>query len=300
MFRKFGLPIVAFAGIGFAIFMIFWSRRTPPTPPILFEPPHSPYAHYVAGEGLIESLDENSEIGTSFPDLVWDVFAKAGDVVEKGAPLFRLDTRQLEADLQSALEELKVAKTIYANRKTQFTYYQNLQNKAAVSKQEYTQAFYAMKEAGNRVKLACANVNRIRTTIERSIIIAPKDGTVLQANARVGEFANVNPFDRIPLMIFGDTSTYQVRVNVAEEDAWRVIKGAQATAFVRGNASIQIPLHFSYIEPYIVPKQVLTGADVERVDTRVLQIIYTFSPHNLPIYIGQLLDVYVEAKPSKI
>ncbi len=300
MLRKIILPLLACIGIGFSIFMIYWSHRTPPAPSILFEPPHSPYTHYVAGEGFLESLDDNIEIGTSFPDLVWQVFVRVGDSVKKGEPLFRLDTRQQEANLKAALQELHLACTDYENKKIEFHYFKSLQDKAAVSKQEYTKSYYAMKLARDRVCIAKANVQRIKTMITRSSIIAPTDGIVLQNNARVGEFANVNPFDRIPLMIFGKTNAYQIRVNIAEEDAWRVMKGAPATAFVRGNSSIQIPLQFNYIEPYIIPKQVLAGSDAERVDTRVLQIVYTLNPQNLPIYVGQLLDVYVEAKPSRI
>lgn len=299
MFRKFGLPVLALIGIAFSIFMIFWSRHTPPVPPILFHPPKSPYKHYIAGEGTIESFNENINIGTSFPDLIWDIFVKTGDQVKKGMPLFKLDTRQQEADLQKAIQEFKVAKTVYENQKIQFQYYRNLKDKSAVSQQQYTQALYAMKQALEQVKVTLANIISIKTFITRSTIIAPIDGKVLQSNARLGEFANVNPFNQTSLMIFGDTRTYQLRVNVAEEDAWRVIKGSPATAFVRGNSGIQIPLSFSYIEPYIIPKQQLTGSDIERIDTRVLQIIYTFNPQDLPIYIGQLLDVYLEAKPSK-
>lgn len=299
MFRKFGLPVLALIGIAFSIFMIFWSRHTPPVPPILFHSPKSPYKHYIAGEGTIESFNENINIGTSFPDLIWDIFVKTGDQVKKGMPLFKLDTRQQEADLQKAIQEFKVAKTVYENQKIQFQYYRNLKDKSAVSQQQYTQALYAMKQALEQVKVTLANIISIKTFITRSTIIAPIDGKVLQSNVRLGEFANVNPFNQTSLMIFGDTRIYQLRVNVAEEDAWRVIQGSPATAFVRGNSGIQIPLSFSYIEPYIIPKQQLTGSDIERIDTRVLQIIYTFNPQDLPIYIGQLLDVYLEAKPSK-
>lgn len=299
MIRKYILPLVAIAGICFSIFMIFWSRRTPPAPPILFNPPSSPYAHYVAGEGIIESYDENVKIGTAYPDLIWDVCVKVGDIVKKGTPLFKIDTRQQEVDLKRAAQEIELAVTSYKNLKTQYSYFSDLHDASAVSKQEYTQAYYAFQEAKNRVQVAIAAFNQIKMRIERSYAIAPSNGQILQTNARVGEFANVNPFDRIPLMVFGKTDLFQIRVNIAEEDAWRVVANAPATAFVRGNASIQIPLQFDYIEPYIVPKQVLTGSDVERVDTRVLQIVYTLNPQDLPIYIGQLLDVYVEAKPSK-
>ena len=33
------------------------------------------------------------------------------------------------------------------------------------------------------------------------------------------------------------------------------------------------------------------------VDTRVLQVLYRFEKGDLPVYAGQVLDVFVEAKP---
>jgi HlyD family secretion protein len=48
-------------------------------------------------------------------------------------------------------------------------------------------------------------------------------------------------------------------------------------------------------EPYVVPKMSLTGDSTERVDTRVLQVIYSFERGNLPIYIGQQMDIYIDA-----
>jgi len=37
-------------------------------------------------------------------------------------------------------------------------------------------------------------------------------------------------------------------------------------------------------EPYVVPKRSLTGDSTERVDTRVLQAIYSFDRGDLTIY----------------
>ena len=299
MFRKILFPLLALLGIAFAIFMIYWGARAPEEKPILFAPPESPYKHYVAGEGLIESLGDNTNISVPFTDLVAEVYVKAGQQVKKGQPLFKLDTRQFEADLRAALAELELAETELENQTKQFSFFEQLKDKSAVSQQEYIRAFYAKKEAQERVDVARANSERIKTTIERALIKAPGDGQVLQENAKVGEFANVNPFDREHLIIFGNTDKVQIRVNVAEEDAWRVIPNAPATAYVRGNASIEIPIEFSFIEPFIVPKQSLTGSDFERVDTRVLQIVYEFDKKEYPVYVGQLLDVYIEAKPSR-
>lgn len=48
------------------------------------------------------------------------------------------------------------------------------------------------------------------------------------------------------------------------------------------------------MEPYVVPKRSLTGDSSERVDTRVLQVIYEFNRPQFPIYVGQQVDVFIE------
>ena len=46
-----------------------------------------------------------------------------------------------------------------------------------------------------------------------------------------------------------------------------------------------------------MPKRSLTGDATERVDTRVLQVLYAFDRGDLPLYVGQQMDVFVEAPP---
>jgi HlyD family secretion protein len=47
----------------------------------------------------------------------------------------------------------------------------------------------------------------------------------------------------------------------------------------------------------VIPKKSLTGDSTERVDTRVLQVLYTFDPGDKPIYLGQQMDVFIETAP---
>jgi hypothetical protein len=54
-------------------------------------------------------------------------------------------------------------------------------------------------------------------------------------------------------------------------------------------------MRFVRFEPYVVPKKSLTGDSTERVDTRVLQVIYSFDRGSLPIYVGQQMDVFIDA-----
>jgi hypothetical protein len=115
----------------------------------------------------------------------------------------------------------------------------------------------------------------------------------MQLKVHLGEFAQTGVLAQ-PLILLGSVDSLNVRVDVDENDAWRVKPGSPATAFLRGNREIKTPLKFVRFEPYVIPKTSLTGNTTERVDTRVLQVIYTFAPGDLPIYVGQQMDVFIE------
>lgn len=298
MKRTIVLPGIAFFGLLFALFMVFFGARTPPIPPIEFPPPVPPYKYYVAGAGIVEAASEDINIGTPFNEIVTDVYVEVGEQVEKDCPLFQLDIRTLAAQYVEAKERRDVAKTRYEDQKTELDLYQSLKDKRAVSENEINKRYYGAEGALNELKEAAASMEVIATRIERSTIRAPFDGQVLQINIHVGETADINPFDTEAHMLFGQTNPLHIRVEVDEDDAWRVQKGAEATAYVRGNSSINVPLKFLYIEPFILPKTALTGDNQERVDTRVLQVVYSFERDNLPIYPGQIMDIYIEGLPA--
>jgi hypothetical protein len=73
---------------------------------------------------------------------------------------------------------------------------------------------------------------------------------------------------------------------------------AGGTASIKSLADRKIPLTFVRIEPYVIPKKSLTGENTERVDTRVLQVIYRFERPPFPVYAGQQVDVFIERSPS--
>ncbi len=297
--RKLILPILAIFGILFTLFMIFRGAKKAPAGPVVFAPPESPYKHHVAGIGVIESVYKNIPLGIPFVDIITHVYVRVGDVVQKNAPLFTLDTRAFDAQMQESLQTLRYAQINFEDKKTQYSFYERLKNRSAVSEQEYTRAFYQMELAQQQVATAQEAVNVIKTNIERSTVLSPIDGEVLQLNVRPGQLATADGYAGEPLILFGDTKYYHLRVDIDEEDAWRIVKGSPAQAYVRGNATITFPLEYVYTEPYIVPKKVLTGANSERVDTRVLQVVYRFEKDTYPIYAGEILDVYIEALPNE-
>lgn len=306
MLRKYLLPIAAVIGVLFAIYTVIAGSKPSPVAALVTQPASAPFDRYIAGAGIVESSSEDIAIGTPVAGIVSEIYAKVGQAVTKGQPLFRVDDRELQAELrvkeaalQAAKEALKAAEVQLADDRNRWAMWAEIRDQRAYSKEEIDTRRFAVEkssarrdEAAAEVASAEAQIAQVKTEIERRIVRAPVDGTVLQAKVRVGEFAPagiVNP----PLMVFGNVQTMHVRTDIDENDAWRLAEGAAAYATVRGNNKIGTPLEFVRVEPYVVPKKSLTGSSTERVDTRVLQVLYRFDRKDLPIYVGQQMDVYI-------
>src|SRR6266498_1718624 len=310
--KKSVLLLIALAALTFGIVSVVRSqpKREPTTPPS--PPPTSPYTHTVAAVGLVESSTENIAIGTPLADIVSEVLVTVGQTVKAGDPLFKLDDRQRFPDLAARQAELHVAES---RRKVnaagledltrQLEFAENLPDKSAISAEELTRRRSAvetararLEEATAQVALATAQIKMIETQIERSTVRACVDGEVLQVKIHPGEFApaGVTP---APLVLLGRLKPRHVRVDVDEHEAWRVRPGAKAIAAVRGNANLKAGLTVVRFEPFVIPKKSLTGDNTERVDTRVLQVIYRIEDDDLPLFAGQQMDVSIEAADWK-
>ena len=307
MIRKYLLPVLAILGAIFGLVIVYWSQKPVITPPILFPPAHSPYPNAIAAAGIIEASSQNISIGTPFNEIIKKIYVVEGDFVEAGDILFELDLRSFEAQLKSAQFTVAAAEIDLEDKKKQFSFYLRLKNNSAVSEQIYQQTNYAYLTSEANLKVAQANMEQVKINIDRSTIRAPVTGEILQVNIHVGEIAPIIPFISSQstwltaangtLILMGTVSPLEIRVDIDEEDAWRYEKGSKATAFVRGNRNINFPLNYFRTESYIIPKSSFTGDTVERVDTRVLQVLYQFDKKNMPIYAGQILDIFIESKP---
>jgi HlyD family secretion protein len=308
--KRFILPIIGLLAALWATFSIVrtaphWDRTDPPA-----APPVSTFSNRVAAVGLVEASTENIAIGTPLSGVVTKVFVTAGETVQKGQPLFEIDTRHLEADLgvkqravAVAQTQVAVAKARLADLTRQLEFVERVTDKRAVSAEEISRRRSAVDTAATELQAAEAEVaagesqvRAVQTEIERSIIRAPLATEVLQVKIRVGEFAPAAPTNH-PLILLGRSKPLHVRVDVDEHEGWRVRPGAKAVAHVRGNAGLETPLTFVRFEPFVVPKTSLTGASNERVDTRVLQVIYRVDRDDLPVFVGQQMDVFIEGTP---
>lgn len=144
------------------------------------------------------------------------------------------------------------------------------------------------------VAAARAEVAAVETELDRAVARAPVDCTVLRVDARPGQYAAAGPGAETQVVL-GTLTPLHVRAEIDELDTWRFSPQGRATAALRGARQTTFPLRFVRVVPLVQPKRTLTGENAERIDTRVMQIIYAFEDPNPPVLPGQLLDVYVES-----
>jgi len=305
--KRWFIPIIAGSALTFGIISVVRSqpRSEKTNPP--GTPPSATFSHTVAAVGLIETSTENIAVGSHLPGVVEKVFVTVGDPVRAGSPLFKIDDRNLRAQLgqaeaaKSAAEaRVGVAAATLDDLTQQLKFAESVTDPRAISAEEVTRRRSAVQtakarlnEAEAEVRNAEAQIAMVKTELQRSVVTSPTDGEVLQVKLRAGEFA-VAGATANPMILVGRPKPLYLRVDVDEHEAWKIRPEAKATAAVRGNADFKTPLKFVRFEPFVLPKKSLTGDNNERVDTRVLQVIYCVERDDLRLFVGQLMDVFIE------
>jgi RND family efflux transporter MFP subunit len=222
-----------------------------------------------------------------------DVPVKVWDRVTKGTPLLRLDDRELRSKLISLRAELKVRQAELAKARREFNRNTELHDAQVGTRADFEHRQDELAIATARIAATEAAVSETESLLERFIIRAPIDGTILQINIRAGEQAM--PGTSTAPIVLGSIDVLQVRADVDEQLAPRIANGARAVAYRKGSTKEPIALEFVRIEPFIIPKKNLTGSSSERVDTRVLPVIFRFAGAPAAgTYVGQQVDVFIE------
>lgn len=144
--------------------------------------------------------------------------------------------------------------------------------------------------------------------LDKYTIRAPRDGIVMAIGAAVGSYVSpqgvYNPYTQQndPIIVMRDIGTLAVRCYIDEILIPRLpaASNLMAKMFIRGTTT-SMPLEFVRVQPLVTPKIQLSNARTERVDLRVLPVIFSFTPQSDEmVYPGQLVDVYLgEKQPAR-
>src|SRR6266853_5883139 len=181
---KYGLPIIAALILTFAIFAIVRSQPVhatvaPPSPP-----PTAGFEKSVGAVGLVEASSENIAVSLPVQGMVTHIYVKAGDHVVKGAKLFSIDDRDLQAELslrrsslamsQAKLDKLlrsprpeeippaearvKEAEQLYQDADVQMKLIESVRDKRAIREEYLQRRRIAVKSAAARLDEAKADL----------------------------------------------------------------------------------------------------------------------------------------------
>jgi RND family efflux transporter MFP subunit len=308
------LPAAALIGVAVAAWLILVGLPDRSTAEPVEQPPKAvgklANGPRVAGAGVVEPSSEVIDIGSALSGLVTDVLVRPGDRVAKGDVLFLVDARAARAQLNQASAAMGEARAAIAEasaaQKTareQLALYRSLADPAAVSRSEVIRAEGEEAAASSRLgsaraRLAAAQASAAaaRTEIERLTVRAPISGEILAVNIHPGEFvATQGGGSSQPFIQMGETNPLYVRVDIDENEIGRVALGQPAVISPRGAAELHVNATFVRAEPQVVPKRSLTNSAAERVDVRVLQLLYALPPSEV-FRVGQQIDAFIPAK----
>ncbi len=184
MLTRYVLPAIALFGAVFAVLFVRAGNKVlPPAQPVA-DPSQAPFVSYVAGAGIVEASTENIPLGTLVPGVVSALYKNVGDHVKTGDALFRIDSRDLEAELavrQAALESAKASEVAQAaavsDAENQWNKAKEMGDVRAMSTEDIDRRRFAAQiaeakllQAKAEVTSAEAMVHSTETELERRIV----------------------------------------------------------------------------------------------------------------------------------
>jgi HlyD family secretion protein len=299
--------ILAFVGLlaGLVSAYLFGIEKKPPPP--AFTPASNPYANGIYAEGIIESYQKTGENINIYPEVVGpitQILVHEGEAVKKGTPLILIDDSIQRATVEQQKAQIALAG---ANLKSSQDQLDKLRKSFELDARSVSRN--DMDNAQNAVDVAKANIDVARkqfelaqTLLGKYTLRAPADGTMLSINVGVGSYVSAQgSYDNYtqgfdPVLVMGSSQGYvDVRCYIDEVLISRLPEASQmhAKMLIRGT-DISVPLEYVRVQPYVSPKIELSNQKTERVDVRVLPVIFRFKKlKGINIYPGQMVDVYI-------
>jgi RND family efflux transporter MFP subunit len=310
---RWAIPLLAVFCAILAVRIISSNSPTEPEVVLSGSPAVAPKANsLIAGAGVVEPSSELVSVATAVSGVIATVHVKVGDVVKRGDLLFTLDSsaasadlRQREANVLVARRQLDESRVQLEERRTSLKIYEAIGDPRAMTQEELQRRTYAVELAKARVlreeaniELAEAAAGLARAELERHSVRSPLDATVLQSRARPGQFAPAAVLSD-PLVTLGRTDPMFVRIDVDEADLSRLSIGASATVSPRGDATNRVTAQYVRVDPLVIPKRSLSNSTSERVDTRVLQVVFSLPREARGFFPGQQVDAFVVAEGAQ-
>jgi RND family efflux transporter MFP subunit len=136
--------------------------------------------------GSIQAVHETT-ISSKLPARVTEMNIKAGQTVNKGEVLLRLDDAELQAKLQKAKSNVVMAEAAHAQAVLDERRFATLLMSQATSRQLYENAATRLKSADAELRMVREAVKEVQSLLDYTVIAAPMDGIVIDKKVDVGD-----------------------------------------------------------------------------------------------------------------
>lgn len=162
-----------------------------------------------------------ARLGTRQAGNVVEVMVEAGEAVDTGQPVLRVDARDLQAALTAARLARRAAKTASETAARNRERFQRLFDQQLIARARLEEVELAAEDARGRLEQAEAELAAVEINLDYAVLRAPFSGVVGEVLADVGTFVAPGP----PLVIFEDRSRLEINAAVDQDTASRLAPG---------------------------------------------------------------------------
>lgn len=304
------LLVIASVGILAGLISVFiYKERVKAQPPIAVN--YNPYDAGVFATGIVESYQTNGSNINIFPEVsgkVTHIFVKDGQIIKKNSSILAIDDTVQREIVEKDAAQIRYASANLVNVQQQLEKIKKSYtiNPKSISKNVLDNAVNAVKIANENLNIADAQYKSDKALWDKYIIRSPIDGVVFRVVAVTGGYvSSQGSYDTytqsmLPTVQMGVVTPYlQVRCFLDEILVPKLPSSSKLTAtmYIRGLNNKSIPLEFVNIQPFTIPNIQLSDERNQRVDVRVLPIIFKFvKPNDVNVFPGQLVDIYIKGK----
>ncbi len=295
MKKFYALILISLIGIGYGIYEVIQFQKPNVGSAKALPAFTPPFVSYVAALGVVEPASWHIPVGTQVSGVVTKLFVHEGQNVKTGDPLFAVDSRDLELNITEQKTRVDLARARLKRAEDRYAIARELWEKSVgtISKKDYETARDNVFIAKKRLESETVTLKMLEHKLNLYTVRSPIDGIVLQNDLRPGmymEAASTTP----PYLQLG-SKRFDMIAEVDELLAPKIRNGAEAVAFVRGDPTKKVTLQFVRIRPKIGPKTLFAHTPLERHDAKVMQVVYRIVKSDVPLYAGEIFDIYIEA-----
>ncbi len=194
--------------------------------------------------GTVEPVT-SSLVASEAPGKVVEYLAKEGAIVQKGEVLARLNTTTLEYELKALEAEHREAKARLGLAQSNLNRTRNLFKSKIVSEQQLDNSLAEFNAWKGRFEKLGADIDRLKTNIEKATIRSPLNGHVVSEQTEVGEWVSEGG----PVAEIVTLDPLKVNVDVPERYYRSLRIGSQAQIDFKSLPNIKIQGRITAIIP---------------------------------------------------